>query len=353
MNQYEYLQAQLEDPNFNKNMVTHIELDKISVGAHQVNNEVRQSGLNPNNLKNLEVEIKEAGGNVVPVGVSPLPNGKFQLNDGAHRHEAMTRLNERHPNLGFDKIKATKENFPSRVDRKFSMLNSNSPEYSQAPATIDDIANTLHSIVTEDMVLGSDLSKVTTQQIQDLIKSRVTKSLHHQTIAAIVRRVYKRLGYPGAKYHVPTNDEELVAEFNRINPCGLSLNANFNNNGKYPWGTIHEDESGQKWAIYNGFQETWFKQNIVHYSLAKKAANPGAKVLVIGYNGTVTTNDSAECPVANFRMRVQKNVNQWNNHTLIRTALIDQLVWMPQVVRGTDKESFEYLYDSSGNKITA
>ena len=351
MNQCEYLQAQLENPDFDKNMVIHIELDKISVGAHQVNNEVRQAGLNPRNLKNLEVEIKESGGNVVPVGVSPLPNGRFQLNDGAHRHEAMTRLNDRYPGLGFDKIKATKENFSNRVDRKFSMLNSNAPEYSQAPATTDDIANTVHSAITEDMVLGSDLSEVTKEDIQDLIKSRVTKSLPHQTTAAIVRRVYKKLGYPGAKYHVPTNDEELVAEFNRINPCGLSLDANFNNNGKYPWGTIHEDESGQKWAIYSGFQETWFKQNIVHYSLAKKAANPGVKVLVIGYNGTVTTNDSTECPVANFRMSVQGVTDQWNNHALIRTAIIDQLIWVPQVVRGAGKESFEYLYDSSGNKV--
>jgi len=350
-----YLQAKVENPNFDDESVIEIDIYDILTDDHEKNNEVRIQGLNPKKFKQTKHEIKEYGTNFVPIDVDPLPGDKFKPSDGGgHRYRSMLELYEETGDERFRKIRAVKRSYGNRSERAFSMLNANLPKFSQTEATHDDIVLTFHKCITEHLYFGSDYSKIDTGDIKRMINDKLNRDLHGNTVNAIAKKIYNKLPHASSKYYRPVDDREIVNTFNEINPFGMKLpDTEFMKDGKYNWGTIVKDKDGQKWAVYCGKQLTWTKQNIVHYSLFKKLANDDVKIMTICYNGNVRTTKSGECPVMNFRKNAHNNLTKLSpeNNKLLTDALIDRDVYLPQIVKGTNKDDMSSLYDYEGNKI--
>ena len=82
MNEKEYLQAQIDNPNFDDENVILVDVEELVIADHQVNNEVRSQGLDAKGYRQTKHEIRVHGGNEVPIDVTKLPGGKFKPADG-------------------------------------------------------------------------------------------------------------------------------------------------------------------------------------------------------------------------------------------------------------------------------
>jgi hypothetical protein len=363
MNEQSYLRAKINNPNFDKDNVIEIDIYDILTDDHEKNNEVRIQGLNPTKLKQIKHEIKQHGTNAVPIDVDPLPGERWRPHDGGgHRYRSVRELYEETGDERFRKIRAVKRSYRSRSERAFSMLNANLPKWSSTEATQDDIVSTFHKCITEHLYFGTDYSEIDADDIKEMIKDRLERPLHGHTVNAIARKIYNKLPHASSKYYRPVDDREIVETFNEINPYGINLpDTQFKRDGNYNWGTIVKDEDGQSWAVYCAKQLTWTKQNVVHYAVFKKQANPDVRIMIICYNGSVRTTKDGECPVKNFRNSAHNNlmkiarrvaiIDPENNNKLLSDTLIDRDVYLPQIVKGPNKENMSCLYDHEGNKI--
>ena len=363
MNIQSYLQARIENPNFDAENVIAIDIYDILTDEHEKNNEVRMQGLNPTMFKQTKYEIKQYGTNYVPIDVDPLPGDRWKPHDGGgNRYRAIRELYEETGDERFRHIRAIKRSYSSNSGRAISMLNANLPMFSSTEATHDDIVHTLHRSITEHYYFGTDYSKIDVDDVTRMIKDNLERKLHGNTINAIAKKIYNKLPHASSKYYRPVDDKETVETFNQINPYGMTLPVSqFKKNGNYNWGTIVEDKDGQEWAVYCAKQLTWTKQNVVHYAVFKKKANPDVKIMIICYNGNVRTTKSGECPVKNFRQNAHNNlmkiahgvaiIDPENDNKLLSDTLIDRDVYLPQIVKGAHKDDMSYLYDFQGNKV--
>lgn len=355
MNLQSYYEARFANPNFDKEKVINIDIHDILTDDHEKNNEVRSQGLNPKTFKETKHQIKEYGTNYVPIDVDPLPGGQYKPHDGGgNRLRALRDLYEETGDERFKTIRAVKCSYSTRSDRAFGMLNENLPMFSAHEASQDDIVLTIHKCITEHLYFGSDYSEIDIDDIKEVINTKLNRDLHWNTVNALAKKIYNKLPHASSKYYRPVDDTEIVSTFNEINPFGIKLpDTEFMKGGKYNWGTIVEDKHGQKWAVYCGKQLTWTKQNIVHYSLFKKAANPDVKVMTILYNGNVRTTKNAECPVQNFRKNAHNNLIKLDSehNKYINGTLVDYDVYLPQIVKGKTQEDMNSLYDHEGEKI--
>jgi hypothetical protein len=363
MNETSYLRAKIDNPNFDEEYVIEIDIYDILTDEHEKNNEVRMQGLNPTMFKQTKHEIKQHGTNYVPIDVDPLPGDRWKPHDGGgNRYRAIRELYEETGDERFRHIRAIKRSYSSNSGRAISMLNANLPMFSSTEATHDDIVHTLHRCITEHYYFGTDYSKIDVDDVTRMIKDNLERKLHGNTINAIAKKIYNKLPHASSKYYRPVDDKETVESFNQINPYGMTLPVSqFKKNGNYSWGTIVEDKDGQEWAVYCAKQLTWTKQNVVHYAVFKKQANPDVKIMIICYNGNVRTTKSGECPVKNFRQNAHNNlmkiargvaiIDPENDNKLLSDTLIDRDVYLPQIVKGALKDDMSYLYDFQGNKI--
>jgi hypothetical protein len=363
MNETSYLRAKIDNPNFDEEYVIEIDIYDILTDEHEKNNEVRMQGLNPTMFKQTKHEIKQHGTNYVPIDVDPLPGDRWKPHDGGgNRYRAIRELYEETGDERFRHIRAIKRSYSSNSGRAISMLNANLPMFSSTEATHDDIVHTLHRCITEHYYFGTDYSKIDVDDVTRMIKDNLERKLHGNTINAIAKKINNKLPHASSKYYRPVDDKETVESFNQINPYGMTLPVSqFKKNGNYSWGTIVEDKDGQEWAVYCAKQLTWTKQNVVHYAVFKKQANPDVKIMIICYNGNVRTTKSGECPVKNFRQNAHNNlmkiargvaiIDPENNNKLLSDTLIDRDVYLPQIVKGALKDDMSYLYDFQGNKI--
>jgi len=251
----------------------------------------------------------------------------------------------------FKKMKAVKKTYSSRYERATAMLNANLPVYTQNHATDDDIIHTFHKLITEEYCLGSDYSMVTCDDIKELIKKEIKKKLHGNKVNKLAKAVYRLLPHTSSKFYTVVNNKEIVDFFNKNNPYGMVLPTT--KKGGYTWGTVVEDAQGTEWAVYCGKQETWTTQNIIHYALHKKQSHPNVKILVIGYNGFVKTTKNGECPIANFRRKAHANFEKLkpDNNELLNVCLVDRDIYLPQIVKGHDKEDMNCFYNHQGKPI--
>ena len=355
MNLQQYQAAQIANPNFDEECVFLVDLDNLIVEDHELSNEVRQNGLNVNDFEQLKHEIRTTKGNIVPIDVCPQPGGQYRPGDGGgHRYTAHRQLWDETGDECFKQMKAVKKTYLSRYERATAMLNANLPVYTQNHATDDDIISTFHKLITEEYCLGSDYSEITIDDIKGLMQKVIEKSFHGNKVNALARKVFNLLPHTSSKYITAVNDKEIVTFFNKNNPYGMFLpSSGYTKGGKYNWGTVVTDTQGQDWAIYCGKQETWTKQNIVHYAFHKKVSHPNVKILVIGYNGSIKTTKQNECPIANFRTNAHANFEKLTpaNKGLLTVRLVDRDLYLPQITKGTDKENMNCFYNHEGKPI--
>tara|TARA_R110002110_G_scaffold138997_1_gene325371 strand:- start:75 stop:1064 length:990 start_codon:yes stop_codon:yes gene_type:complete len=231
-------------------------------------------------------------------------------------------------------------------------------------ATNDDISNTVHKNINDgDLACGTQTSDVTPETVREYLLTEIDdlsklpnggmglSSLHGKRINSIVQKVIDKLPYDTQKFMnwASRSDREVIEKFNSINPYGLMLVLNDQEN--FTAGSIYKSSvDGQKYSVYFCKQETYARQNIVHYSLGKRLQNPEVKVLMVAYNGSnLTVTKGTTDPVSKFRQNVGRIVAEWNNHPAIAVNIVDELAFLPQY---HDKDDFNLLYSEHGNPVT-
>ena len=327
MNIIDYLQQKIANPNFDEENTFMVPLDKLEISEHEESNEVR-THLESSD-RQLELEIKESGGNEVPITVHGGPD-LFNSDDGHRRVRALKAA-------GFKYAKAIMGEYNSKSDRLWSMLGDNFYDSFKA-GTLEDIVNTMLTDIKKNLSLGSDFSVIDKELIEShLIENFTRKKLHKKTINAVVNKVYSRIDTGVRKYTKYANKSDAAKKFTDINPWGLKIHES---------GTRAMDKNGDYWTVYMAGSVHWVVQNAVMLAWNKKDENPDMKVMLVGYD------ESANKDLDTFRSAQIKNAKRVNDSELwaVGVNLFDAFVHLPQVLQGESPEDHNCLINLWGEE---
>lgn len=365
-----------ENPNFWEEEIELVDVNEYrhSITLYDESNEARHSSHEEKALQDLKESIIDKGV-VVPITYVSKAGDVKSVSDGHGRIKQVIAIIERCENIiSSDKFTKAQKKDAKKLKEKVRWVPSYKTSYSDpcakrietlydnfhlpsSAATNTDISNVILKNINDGALpCGMDTSKITTDDIKNYIrKSKKEKGmgldwLHGKRINGIVQKVSDGLPYGSSKLKNWSAEEDnvVINFFNKINPYGITLSLDVKK-GTYENGSVVESTEGQKWAVYFCKQETYARQNIVHYSLNKKRTDSDVKVMLVGYNGSnlAVTGGEAD-PITKFRNKVGEIIEDWNSCPLITTKIVDTLCFLPQYI---NQESFDYLYDKNGKKV--
>jgi len=315
MNEKTYIEKLNQDPNF-KQKIEYVDVFEYSdsIDIYEENNEARHSSHDIRILEDIKESIASEGV-LVPVDYTPKAGDGKKLCDGFGRvGRVLAIIKECEDKISSEKSSAEDIKLAEETIKKVRKIPSHKVNYANtcvkrietlhqnfhlpsSPATNTDIANVIVKNI-EDGALpcGMDTSDVNTEIIIEYVRKDKAEggmglgNLHGRRINGIAQKVLDQLPYGSTKFKNwgTVCDQDLINFFNKVNPYGICLT--LDTKGKYENGSVVEVENEygvkEKWAVYFCKQETYARQNIVHYSLnKKKGENKDIKVLLVAHNG--------------------------------------------------------------------
>ena len=324
MNPEQYQEYKNKYPNFDEEYVHDIPLKFIEIS--HIEDQVRTAGENKDHIADTADSIRK-NGQSTPVTVSKVSENYFRLNAGVHRYISKEILRDESDGQEHTTIKAAygfeEVNFTSRPDRVIWQLNENTRQPSMNCDT-DDYVQAFTGLVTQDHVLGSDLSKITPEVLTKYIRDNI-KHISTYRAKAVATKVLKSGIFTGQRKFKNYPTKKKAAEwFSKINPWGFSVN--------------RSGETDMGYTIYFAESMTAISQNNLHGAWHKKR-DPDNKVLIVAYCGNVF---SKTRDLAKWRRDCVKKFNEENSHPLCvatDTKIFDGIIFLPQVLLGSDAEA--------------
>jgi len=322
MNPEQYQTYKESYPNFDQDFVRDIPLDQIQV-SHKTG-QVRTNGKDKDHLLELKQQIDE-NGQSTPVSLEQLAEELFDLTAGEHRLESKLMLHEEYGGKKHNTIRAAfgfpELMFSAREDKVIFQLNENTPP-AQLACDIDDYVQPMVGLIRDDYVLGSDLSKVTPEQIRAYLRAKI-KNLSNSRAKTIAKRVMKGIPSGKRKFRNFATKQEAAKHFTEINPWGLSVS--------------RSGESDQGYIIYFAESLTAIQQNNVHGAFNLKRQDRDKKVLIVAYCGNVL---SKTPDINKWRRDAVAKFKEENNAWFLPKdfTFFDGIVFLPQVLLGQDQE---------------
>jgi hypothetical protein len=381
MNEIQLIQELKNNPDFLSDDVEWIKIEDFDYDKFEKDNDVRISSHLPKARADMKESIKKYGV-IVPIeyelkaGNVKLPTDGWgriglclELKSEALNIIANPKTSEEDRGLWskvverVGKVPGKKVSCKNRPHKRKKSVIANM-HLPSSSATNDDIADAVHRNINDgDLPCGTQTADVTPEMVREYLLTDMEDfskfpnggmgldSLHGKRINSIVQKVIDKLPYDTQKFMnwASRSDREVVEKFNSTNPYGLTLELNDQEN--FTAGSVFESSiDGQKYSVYFCKQETYARQNIVHYSLGKRLQDPEVKVLMVAYNGSnLTVTKGTTDPVSKFRQNVGRIVAEWNNHPAIAVNIVDELAFLPQY---HDKDDFNFLYSEHGNPVT-
>lgn len=303
-----------------------VPIENLEYSEHEEGNEVRLTKKTSD--PQLNFELKQTGGNIVPVSVHGGNGGVYGMDDGFNRVRELRAL-------GIEKVKCIMSDYSSPSDRLWGMQLDNI-YLSFTVASTADIVGTAVQDIKNNYVLGADLTKVTKEQVRKFVEKKLEKKPQHgNRMNSIVRKVMEELPSGVKKYTNYTNKEDAARIFTKINPWGLVV--------EKP-GDVCRDMDGQLWAVFFAGTDTWVRQNGVHSAFNKKGSNPNLKILLVTYDEKVY---NSKGDIGSLRNKMLSVAEKENKTMLDRfgsgVKLYDRICSLPQILKGAQVEDHDNL----------
>ena len=326
MNNHQYSTFKDKYPDFDENHVFDIPLSQIELFYDK--SQVRTNGVNSGHSAELTAQIEQSQGNNTPITVVKLASDRYKLIAGVHRFSAHRKLYNNGNNPVFGTILAAhsfpEATFATPEDEVIYQLNENTPP-AQLSCNHQDYVTSFLDLIETHYIFGSDYSDtVTPETLRSYIRGKIDY-LSYDKIKQIARDVIAGFSVGKRwKYRNYANKSECAETFNEINPWGIRVEKS--------------GDADKGYAVYFAGGQVAVKQNNLHGAFHYKTTHPNEKVLVVAYCGDVLTKTR---DIAGWRNTVMASANKINSSPLLRSdvKLIDAIVFLPQELRGPNKES--------------
>jgi|TARA_R110000824_G_scaffold132494_2_gene295058 hypothetical protein len=339
--QYNTFKDKYKVVGFDATYVKDIPLDQIDM--FQNKSQVRTNGVSPGHSKELTAQIEINGGNHTPISVIKNSSGRFDLVAGVHRFAAHRKLYDNGNNPTFGTIKAAygfhELNFKSQEEQVIYQLNENTPS-AQLPCDINDYVYQILVLIKEHFIFAADFPEKSEsdkgKEIRRYIRSNI-KNLSPYRVGKIASLVIQGLPITHLKYRNYANKQAAAEMFSDINPWGINVEGS--------------GETDKGYVVYFASGLTGVTQNNLHGAYNYKTSHPSEKVLIVAYCGDDLNKTKK---ISTWRETIENNVNKINSSNLLGSGmkLYDDIVFLPQVLRGPTEEPQDALIIPSGTHVT-
>ena len=202
-------------------------------------------------------------------------------------------------------------------------MNENTPP-AQLSCDHQDYVSSFLDLIKIQYIFGSNYADtVIPETLRSYIRAKIDY-LSENKIRKIASDVIAGFPVGRRKYRNYANKSEVAKTFTEINPWDINVEKS--------------GETDKGYAVYFAGGQVAVKQNNLHGAFHYKTAHPNEKVLVVAYCGDVLTKTR---DIAGWRNTVMASANKINSSPLLRSdvKLIDAIVFLPQELRGPNKES--------------
>tara|TARA_R110002020_G_scaffold136614_4_gene304505 strand:- start:1206 stop:2207 length:1002 start_codon:yes stop_codon:yes gene_type:complete len=332
MNKEYYEERKAKVPNFDKNYVFDLDINKIEFDDW--NTQIRQKGhINPSRLAQSIV----GEGQQVPISVKELANGKWELKDGATRFLALKKL-------GKDKISAS--NYFDQVENKsddaekwydYQCIQNDHPV--NTPNTKEDVQHQIHIRMkkgwfnklvgkkykgNEKEYLDKCISHLSVIYKNSGLKTNTLKSMLKKVLNGAITISYQ-------SYNVDTA-MEFIKNNNKLNWKGIGTSKGV--------GQIDNNI-----AFYVPASKSNFITNTCGNALAKKTTNKNVKIYVAYYVGDLA--GKGEKAILKEREEIKDAFDDrsiWVDDQ--GNPIFDGLYFLPQIKSGENGENLHQLIRS-------
>ena len=300
------------DAKFFRREIEQIDISHISVS--DLDGQIRKNGILESHVKKLADDIEERGRLLVPITVD---ENTMTVVEGNHRFEAYKLLNERDQGK-WSQIDTRLRVFSSVQERRLYQLQANDKPPSKGSSDadyVDIIVKDLHGDLCGGITwenYSDDSSNY--QSLVDLYKSRWRKlSVNANKIKGFITQAVNSA--PGGKLKYTMMKDEV-----RALSCWSGT--------KWKGNNARENSNG--WGLLTCGQLKHIMPNLVGNAFKRKLNAGNLKIVTLANCSELQGKSPAD--VSDWRVDFVEKANAINNSGMLKTRLIDEIVFSPHKI---------------------